>query len=63
MDERRPAAACRLAQDADPIARPVGRVAAQRVLPHQAVVEDQVDVGARLPGRQVAAVAGRPGSA
>lgn len=46
----------RLAQHGDLPAAAVGRIATQRVLPHQPVIEQQVDVGTGGPGGQLGPV-------
>ena len=52
VDVERPAAAVRVAQDAQPPGVLVGGVAAQGVLAGRGAAEDQVDVRAGLPRRQ-----------
>jgi hypothetical protein len=53
MGPERPTAARGFTLDGDVVARPVGGIAAQRILSHAAAGKAQVDVGARLPGRQL----------
>ncbi len=49
-------ASVRFAQDRHAVARAIGRVAADGVLALHTAVQDQVDVRARLPRRQVAPI-------
>ena len=63
MDVEGPAAAVRVAQDAQPQGVPVGGVAAQGVLAGGGAAENQVDVRAGLPRGQRLAVRGLQGQA
>jgi hypothetical protein len=56
VDVTRAAAAIRVEQDADSPGFRIAWITAEGILADQSLVEQQVDVGPGLPGRQIAAV-------